>query len=64
MSLHDYEISKQVQLLDGVTFFGVVMAAMRMADTANRVALQDAFPQTWNELLHRYHAPGGVLDND
>jgi hypothetical protein len=63
MSRFDYlaslDIAKQ-----GHPFYGVIMAAMRQADTYNLDALQEAFPATWNELQERYNAPGGYLPED
>lgn len=64
MSRHDYEMSRQIAALDGVTFYGVLMAAMRMADTQNTIKLLSVFPDTYHELDARYNAPGGVLDTD
>jgi len=57
---YDYEISRQLTA-SGLPFFGLIMAAMRQADTDNAAALREAFPETWAELQARYHAPGGIL---
>jgi hypothetical protein len=64
MSHHDYEVSRQVPLLDGVSFYGALMGVMRMADSDNLVLLQDGWPHVWDELQARYNAPGGWLDSD
>lgn len=46
------------------SFYGLVMAAMRKADTTNAAILRRAFPEVWDDLQARYLAPGGVLDSD
>lgn len=61
MSQYDYGVSKK--LVD-VPFYALIMAAMRDADTYNLEALQNAFPDTYQEMMARYHAPGGVLELD
>ena len=60
MSLHDYEQSARI---DGYSysFYALIMAAMRKADTLNQTKLKDAFPAVWDELQARYVAPGGRL---
>jgi len=61
VSLYDYERSKK---LEGEPFYGLIMAAMRRADTDNMGKLEGLFPEVWDELHARYHAPGGVLEED
>lgn len=63
MSLYDYEISQRLSKED-IPFYGLIMAAMRRADTDNIEKLKIAFPEVWDELLRRYHAPAGVLPED
>lgn len=63
MSLYDYDVSRQVGILD-YPFYALIMAAMRQADTENLAKLREAFPATWDELNARYNAPGGQLDSD
>ena len=46
------------------SFYGLLMAAMRKADSYNAATLRRAFPQVWDDLQARYLAPGGVLDSD
>jgi hypothetical protein len=46
------------------SFYGLLMAAMRKADTTNAAILRRAFPEVWDDLQARYEAPGGVLDSD
>jgi hypothetical protein len=60
MSLHDYQVSKQLAALDA-PFYALIMAAMRQADTHNQVRLRNQWPQVWDELQARYNAPGGLL---
>jgi hypothetical protein len=63
MSYHDYQVSKQVAMYD-FPFYGLIMAAMRKADTDNTVKLRAAFPEVWDELQTRYNAPGGLLESE
>lgn len=63
MSHYDYTFSQSDALMSG-PFYGIIMAAMRRADTDNLELLQRAFPETWEELQQRYHAPGGYLPNE
>lgn len=63
MSLHAYEQS-QNQALRQVSFYALIMAAMRKADTENLAALQREFPRVWEELTQRYNAPGGLLPGE
>jgi hypothetical protein len=60
MSLYDYKKSLLIECQQ-YPFYALIMAAMRQADSDNRERLCDAFPEIWNELQARYHAPGGVL---
>lgn len=62
MSLYDYEVSKQLEAMD-VPFYGLIMAAMRRADTNNLNALRAFWPAVWDELQARYNAPGGALND-
>lgn len=45
-------------------FYGIVMLAMRRADTFNLAKLRDAWPAVWDELHARYWAPFGLLESD
>lgn len=60
MSLYDYRRSQALDQADE-PFYGLVMAAMRRADTENLNALRLIFPETYRELRERYDAPGGLL---
>ncbi len=61
MSLFDYQISKAIEVQE-YPFYALIMAAMRQADTDNTEKLKSAFPDIYEELTKRYHAPGGVLE--
>lgn len=63
MSLYEYMESRRITLQD-FSFYALIMAAMRKADSDNLPKLQEAFPETWGELAARYDAPGGVLENE
>ena len=60
MSLHDYTESRRLEA-DDAPFYGLIMAAMRRADTMNAHKLREAFPEVWEELQARYDAPAGIL---
>ena len=61
MSRYDYLESMKASQY---SFYALIMAAMRNADTDNLEALQRAFPATWREFEARYHAGGGYLEGD
>lgn len=63
MSHFDFIRSNELERRDE-PFFGLVMAAMRRADSDNADLLRLAFPDTWAELAARYHAPAGHVDGD
>ena len=63
MSLYDYEVGRKIAIQD-YPFYALIQAAMRQADTDNLQRLKQAWPQVWQELEARYHAPGGVLPDD
>lgn len=63
MSLHEYEAAKHLAGY-GTSFYALIMAAMRRGDTINVAKLRAAWPDVWDELHARYHAPGGRLDTD
>jgi len=63
MSHHDYRASQEISAAD-LPFYALIMAAMRQADTANLILLQDAFPEVWAELDARYNAAGGAIPGD
>lgn len=63
MSLHDYRSSMDIAAGDP-PFCGLIMAAMRKADTANLMKLRDSWPGVYDELRARYNAPGGLLPGE
>ena len=63
MSLYGYRESLELAKND-VGFYALIMAAMRKADTDNVEKLKRAWPEVWEELKARYHAPGGMLPED
>lgn len=63
MSLVEYDASNRIPV-DSDTFYAMIMAAMRCADTFNLEKLKGAFPDTWEELQARYNAPRGLLPGE
>lgn len=63
MSLHEYQISKEISALD-FPFYALIFAAMRQADTNNLEKLKKAFPAQWDELISRYKSHAGRLSHD
>ena len=45
-------------------FYALIMAAIRKADTGNTERLKACWPEVWEEMCKRYHAPGGILPED
>lgn len=62
MSHQDYERSRE--LADTESFYSLLMATMRRADSDNAQLLRGIFPYTWRELQVRYNAPGGLLPGE
>lgn len=60
MSLYDYQVSLELSKIHP-SFDALIMAAMRKADTNNIALLKSSFPEIWDELFERYHAPGGII---
>lgn len=60
MSLHEYQQALYLHR-SGVQFYALLMAAMWGADTDNTEKLRAAWPDVWDEVYARYHAPGGLL---
>jgi len=63
VSLYDYSVSGELARADH-PFYGLIMAAMRRADTDNLAKLTDAWPEVYAELDARYNAPGGRLPDE
>ena len=62
MSRYDYESSKRVD--PEISFYGLIMAAMRQADSDNIKMLKSCWPLIWEELEARYWASGGLLEGE
>jgi len=58
---YEYQESQKIAA-SGYSFYGLIMAAMRLADTDNLEQLKLGFPNVWRELQDRYNALGGFLD--
>jgi CRISPR/Cas system CSM-associated protein Csm2 small subunit len=63
VSLYDYQRGRTIELQDE-PFYALIQAAMRQADTDNLERLKEMWPEVWQELEARYHAPGGILEED
>lgn len=63
MSHHDYMVGLEIEAMDP-SFYGIIQAAMRKADTRNLGLLQEAWPGVYDELRTRYNAPGGLLPSE
>lgn len=68
MSYREYSESVKISTGDEIgdepSFYSIIMAAMRRADTSNLAKLCIAFPKQWEELKARYGAPGGCLSKE
>jgi hypothetical protein len=64
MSRYDYEVGRVISAHQMYSFYGLIQAAMRQADSVNAEKLRHAFPEVWDELQARYNAPGGELPGD
>jgi len=60
MSWLDYR-SSLILAAQSPSFYALIMAAMRQADTDNLMLLEAAWPLVSAELRQRYDAPGGFL---
>lgn len=60
MGIHEYKHARRLTQKDR-PFYGLIMAAMKRADTVNANKLRLAFPDTYSELQARYDAPMGYL---
>ena len=60
LSHYDYKLSQKISA-QGHSFYGLLAALFRGADTDNLERLDSAFPGFLEMLQQRYNAPGGVL---
>ena len=49
---------------EDISFYALIQAAMRRADTINLEMLKGCWPEVWEELLERYNTPGGYLKEE
>jgi len=63
VSLADYRYSLTIGQDDDV-YYGLIMAAMRGADTDNLEKLRREWPHVYDELVARCHAPAGLLPGE
>ena len=63
MSLHEYEEGREIAAKDP-SFYALIQAAMRRADTYNLELLKVCWPGVWLELRARYNAPDGKLQSE
>lgn len=63
MSLYDYQEGLEI-VAKKYSFYALIHAAMRRADTDNLEMLKGCWPEVWLELRARYNAPGGKLQSE
>ena len=65
MSLHEYKVSRELYALDPTPpFYGLIMAAMRQADSSKAHILRRSFPEVWDEFHKRWNSPDGKLPEE
>ena len=67
MTMHHYVTGKRVELLkhkENLPFYGIVQGLMRLADLDNLELLKGCWPDVYEDMMARYWAPNGVLDDD
>jgi hypothetical protein len=63
MTLFEYQEGLDLGKRDP-SFYALIQAAMRKADTENLEMLKGCWPKTYEELLKRYNAPGDILPEE
>ena len=63
MSLFEYREGQKIAASDP-SFYALIQAAMRRADSFNLERLRAIYPDVYAELQARYDAPGGVLPEE
>lgn len=63
VSRYDYFLGLKLAA-EEYSFYVLIQAAMRKADTDNALKLRQAWPEVWRELQERYNAPGGYLEKE
>ena len=64
MSHRDYKSGLDLECTYNGTFYGLIQAAMRRADSDNLEKLKAAWPEVWEEFQLRYKAQGGYLPEE
>ncbi len=54
-----YEYRESARLSD-VSFYSLIMAAMRQADSHNTDKLMNMYPEIWEELKELFNTPGAL----
>ena len=62
-SYYDYKQGQQIAAED-YSFYALIQAAMRQADSTNIIKLKSAFPEVWEDLKLRYDLPGGLVSGE
>jgi hypothetical protein len=63
MSFYEYEKGKEIAAKKP-SFYTLIQAAMRRADSDNLEMLKGCWPDTWAELFVREYSPGGRLKEE
>jgi hypothetical protein len=61
--LHDYRAGRALAA-QGHSFYALIQAAMRQADSPNAAKLRAAWPEEMAELQARYDRTGGLLEGE
>ncbi len=64
MSHHDFLEGRDITMRPTISFYGIIQAAMREADTDNLELLKAAWPTVWEEFQLRRNAQGGYLPEE
>lgn len=60
-----YQNYNQARVLSGdASFYALLHAAIRRADSSNLAKLESVFPADVNEVRYRYNAPGGMTPDE
>ncbi len=63
MSYYDFVVARRLHTEDA-SFAALIMAAMWKADSINSAMLRAQWPELWDEITARYHAPAGLLPEE
>ncbi len=59
-----FDYTQSIKAAADYSFYALLLAAVRNADSDNLVLLETAFPGVVANLRRRYHAPGGLLPGE